>query len=90
MSKSKNEGQEKIGNYSYTKYSMAINRETVISILKDIGYQTITDKAMDATVYLDKEKRVYEIVYHIDKLTITASYYNINQATPIDYPAGIK
>jgi hypothetical protein len=81
---------EKIGDKSYKKYNVTVDKKIINEIIKDA---TLKDgKVADniaAEIYLDNEKTVYQIIYHIDDMVINASYFNVNAVSEIAFPNGI-
>jgi hypothetical protein len=83
-------GEEKIGEQLYKRYSITLNRKTMNDIISDTTLNNITvNKNTNANVYLDKKNHLYKIIYYLKDLTISVSYFEINEDTYINLPIEI-
>jgi hypothetical protein len=81
---------EKIGDKSYKKYNVTVDKKIINEIIKDATLENVNvNDYVKTEVYLDNEKIVYQIIYYIDDITINASYFNVNAVDEIVFPNGI-
>ncbi|HOZ54351.1 MAG TPA: hypothetical protein PKY25_03395 [Bacilli bacterium] len=67
----------------YKVYDVIVNKKYISKIVTDTGIKFEGKKDCSAKIYIDKYKRVNKIIYTIEGITITATYYDINIATEI-------
>lgn len=82
-----NTKNEKIGNNEYLVYDVKFNKDEIQPVVVDavFSFNKIKDNPT-GKIYVDKDGKLYRIIYEIEDLTINATYFGINNASEIVVP----
>lgn len=78
------EKEEVIADKKYKVYKVKFSKSGVNEMLKDTDLDIEANNDIDGKITLDKDNRVYKILFYIDDVTIYASYFGYNNTHSIN------
>jgi len=83
--------EEIINKINYHVYDVIIDKSFAKNIIEDLNLSNLKiPKDIEGKVYIDGEGYVYRIIYYINDITITATYFWIDADQKISFPSEIK
>ena len=78
--------QETIANNVYSVYDAVVRKDIVDEILESGNINLIPEENVETKIYINEDGHVYRIIYNIEDLRLSASFFSIDNPRQVHLP----